>query len=423
LDELEADVENRRAEISKFQREKTDLEAQVQGLKVEASTLSDETDALQAEKQQLTLNVKRLEERKSRLQNEITGLQEQGYAPDLLAKIKSVEPRSGPQLWSDLKLASQRHQLKAETQALRQEKTTLECEVKELRDKKEEETKQVRSEENRLDDLRLQAEAVREAVSTVELFYKDGWSAEDLRCLKLGLDLLGLKNEPRPSIARLLKALEQEKSLATLSEKVGRKREELTVLTEACAQLRKDLEVIQFVTVKAIEEARDASVDAIAVVTKRGTAAAEVSMNSIEKLSVETSAQMRAQVKQTIGDLKAELGVWGILQQERGRLEQFLLPARVLFGIIECPDYLNSVPTPMVVQLFERLQAWCELNLRHFLVQPSTNISTRAFNLPSFQSYDLAVLTALVCEGLRLYMIQKSKQAQESQRHEPGGSR
>ena len=200
------------------------------------------------------------------------------------------------------------------------------------------------------------------------------------------------------------------------------KRKELAELHEACTQLRKESQIIQIVTVKAIEEARDASIKAISTVAEQGKTVTKTSTSSLEKLTAETSAQISAEVQQTIGDLRAELGRWGGLQQEKARLEQLLIPARILLGIIERPDYLNSIPTSMVVQLFERLQAWCEVNLRNFLIQPSANISARAFNLPSFQSYDVAVLTALVCEGLRRYVIQKSRQAQDTQGHESGGS-
>jgi hypothetical protein len=335
-----------------------------------------------------------------------------------------MEPGTGPQFWSDLKFASQRHQLKAETQALKQEKTTLECEIKELRDKREVEVKLAQSQENKLDDLRLQTEAVKEAVSTVELFFKGGWSTEDLKCLKLGLDLLGMKNEPRASISRLLRALGEEKSLASLSEKVDRKRDELNMLNDACARVKTDSQIIQTVSLKAIKEARDASVRAIATAAEHGKTVAEASASSLEKLTRETSAEISAQVQQTIGNIKAELIEWGEFQKEKAKLEPFLIPARVLFGIIECPDYLYSISAPMVLRLFERLQAWCEANLKNFLIQPSANISARsAFNLPSFQSYDLAVLTALVCEGLKTYMTQKNKQAQSSPGNELGGSR
>jgi chromosome segregation ATPase len=319
LNEADGQVSEKQSALQALDEELSAKHIELEECKATVETLSNKTGVLRTEKQQLVLDINRLGERKSRLQNEITDLQERGYTPDLLSKIRSLEPRGGPQLWSDLKLASHRHELKAETQRLRQEKTTLIDEVKELRTKKEEETKLARSEENRVDDLRLQAEAVRVAVSTVELFFKDGWSAEDLQCLKLGLDALGIAREPRASIGRLLRAVGDEKSLASLSEKVDRKREELTMLNDACAKTKADSQALQTVTVKIIEEARDESVKAIATVAEHGKTETEASASSLEKLSLEASAQISAQVQQIIGDLKAELGNWGGTPAREGK--------------------------------------------------------------------------------------------------------
>lgn len=421
LDEIGSQINEERNALQALKKELSETRTKLAECKATVETLSKETGALRTEKQELTLDVSGLTEKKNRLQNEIADLKQQGYTPGLLTKIRSVEPRSGPQLWSDLKLASQCHQRKAENQVLRQEKTTLESEIKELKEKKEEETKLVRSEENRLDDLRLQAEAVKEAVSTVEMFFKDGWSTEDLKCLKEGLKLLGMTNEPRASISRLLRALGEEKSLASLSEKVEKKREELTMLNTACAKVKADSQVIQTVTVKTIEETRDASVKAIDTVAEHGKTAIEADSSSLEKLAAETATQIKAQVQQTIKTLNQELERWAALQQENAKLEQLIIPARALFGIIENPDSLNSIPASIVVQLFERLQAWCQANLKHFMIQPPANISERALNLHSFEYYDLAILTELVCEGLKQYMIQKNKSAQTSPG--PGNSR
>ena len=339
LGEADGQVTEKRSALQALDKELSEKQTELEECKATVETLSKETGALRTEKQQLALDVDRLDERKSRLQDETNELQEQGYTPDLLGKIRSVEPRSGPRLWSDLKLASGRRQLEAEVQALKREKTTLKGEVKELRDKKEEEAKLVRSGENRLDDLRLQAEAVREAVSTVELFFKAGWSAEDLKCLKLGLDLLGIRHEPRASITRLLRALGEEKNLADLSEKVERKREELATLNEAYTRVKADSQVIQSVTVEAITEERNASAKAIAEVAEQSRVAAEDSAASFDRRTAGAMVRVEAQAQQVMGGLKAGLGKWAKLQQEIANFKDLLFPARAcvfLNSIFDC---------------------------------------------------------------------------------------
>jgi chromosome segregation ATPase len=112
LDEADGQVSQKRKTLEALDKELPENQTKLEECKDTVNTLSNETDALRILKQQLAADVNRLDEKKTILQTEITGLQEQGYTPSLLSKIKSIEPRSGPQLWSDLKVVSQRHQRK-----------------------------------------------------------------------------------------------------------------------------------------------------------------------------------------------------------------------------------------------------------------------------------------------------------------------
>ena len=417
LEQSEKLVEETNAAVLKTTEQISNKQAELENTKAEKQGLCGEVETLQLEKEKSCSEVTQLRNERDCLQNAVEAMHSQGYTDDLLQKINTIEPRGGPELWSNLRTVSQCREVAKEAVSLRREKSGLEAAIKSLKATKREKEELMRSLQNKLDDLKLRVETFSEAASTIGIFLADGYSVQDLKSLKAGLNMVGIKGEMRTSIVRLVEGLKEQKSLMNLEEKVNMKRKELAELHEASTQLRKESQIIQTVTVKAIEEARDASIKAISTVAEQGKTVTKTSTSSLEKLTAETSAEISAEVQQTIGDLRAELGRWGELQQEKARLEQLLIPARILLGIIERPDYLNSIPTSMVVQLFERLQAWCEANLKNFMVQPSANISARAFNLPSFQSYDLAVLTALVCEGLRRYVIQKSQQAQDTRGH------
>lgn len=423
LEQAGKSVEEMNVAISEKAEHLSKEQAELENAKAEVLELKGEAETLRLEKERLGSEVTQMRNERDCLKNEIEALHNQGYTEDILKKINNIEPRSGAELWSNLRTVSQCREVAKQVASLRREKAGLEADIKALKATKKEKEELVRSLQNKFDDLKLQVETFSEAASTIEMFLADGYSVQDLRSIKAGLDMVGIRGETRASIVRLVEGLKAQKSLTSLERMVNTKKRELAELNQACTQLRKDSEIIRTVTVKTIQETRDGAVKAIGTVAEQGKTAAEDSTSSLEKLASQTSAKIAAEVQQIIEDLKAELGKWGELRQENARLEQFLIPARVLFGIIESPDYLNSIPVPMVVQLFERLHAWCEANLKNFLIQPSQNISTRAFYLPSFQSYDLALLTEFICEGLKLYMNQKNKQTQSSPRHEPEGSR
>jgi chromosome segregation ATPase len=405
LEQSDKLVVERKAAIVETAEQLSEKQAELENAEAEVQELKGEVETLRQEKEELHSEITGMRNERDSLKNTIEAMQSQGYTEDIVQKINSIEPRSGAELWSNLRTVSQCQKAAKETAALRKEKAGLKTDIKSLKATKKK-------------NVKLRVETFSEAASTIEMFLADGYSVQDLKSLKAGLDMVKIKGETRESIVRLVEGLKMQGNLMNLERMVDTKKKDHAVLTKACMQLRNESQVIQTVTVKSIEEAREASMKAIASVTEQGKAAAKASASSLERLSAETSAQINAQIQKTIADLKVELGKWGELQQENARLEQFLIPARVLFGIIESPDYLNSIPVPMVVQLFERLHAWCEANLKNFLIQPSQNISTRAFYLPSFQSYDLALLTEFICEGLKLYMNQKNKQTQSSPRHE-----
>ena len=407
LDESGRLVEERQADIQKTGEELSQIQAALEDVRVERERLSEEVGLLRAEKEQLGSEVNRLGDRRDCLKSEIHELREEGYTSDLLKKIKSVERRSGAELWSDLQTVARCRKLTVEAKGLAEKKRSLEADVKILESKKKETTEILRSEENKLDDFKLQAAAFKDALAVVGSFLEDGYCTDDLRSLKSGLDLVGIRKEPRTSISRLLEGLRKAKSLAELSQKLDEKRKELAVLNEALAAARKEVQTIESVVLNIIEQTRASSVKAIADVSARGVLAADDGAKDFQKRTEDAVSSIELQVQQTIQGLKRELEK---LEQEKARLEQFLIPGRVLFGILESPDYLNSLSLPLVVQVFQRLQYWCESHVKDFTVQPSASICAQDCSLYPLFRYRLVVLVAFVSEGLRAFMAQQSKQ-------------
>jgi hypothetical protein len=105
----------------------------------------------------------------------------------------------------------------------------------------------------------------------------------------------------------------------------------------------------------------------------------------------------------------AELGEWGKLKEQKGRLRETLYPGLVFMGILKSPEYLKEFPLTDVYQLFDRLHLYSEMNLKDVTIKPSQNISKSEPNFNSYLSYRLPVLIEFICEGLREIMIQQRK--------------
>lgn len=56
------------------------------------------------------------------------------------------------------------------------------------------------SQMNRLDEVKLRTATFREAVATVYSLFRDGYGTEDVKSLKEGLDVVGIRGDPLLSI-------------------------------------------------------------------------------------------------------------------------------------------------------------------------------------------------------------------------------
>lgn len=110
-------------------------------------------------------------------------------------------------------------------------------------------------------------------------------------------------------------------------------------------------------------------------------------------------------------EVRVELGEWGELQQQRGKLEESIYLACVLLGILKSTEPLKEVSLPLIVQLFDRLHLWGEMNLKGVDVHPSENIHRKEYSLYTWQSYKLPVLLEFVSEGLKRTLVQQCGQA------------
>jgi hypothetical protein len=284
----------------------------------------------------------------------------------------------------------------------------LEEKVQNLRANIEELEKKLRSEQNQLDELRLSTATFKEAVNLVCSLFRNGYSTADIESLKHGLKMLGIKGDPSASLTRLVKGLLKYKTLIALNDKIRALKKDLKMLKTAISEANSELTVAKQI-ITTFEEVRAAGLKAISETSEQAKTKMKDTAEASEKHMTTSANGFDARIQNTMEKVRAELGEWGELKEKEGRLKETLFPGAVLLGILKEPEYLNQIPTPLMLRFFESLQLWAQQNLKDVTVQPSQRISKKDFNLSSFASYRISVLIDFVCEELREIVIQRSR--------------
>ena len=411
LEEADEIVEERRERLSKVTSGLTEAEAELDSVNTEKEKVSVEVQELAEAKERLSGEVRDKDAELAGLIAEIKELQVRGFTLEILKEIKAVQDRSGPKLLSQVKTVEKYRQVAKDVSGLRKEKTKLTTMVKELEAEKEKSREELVSTRNRLDELMTHTVTFKETVATVSSLFGDGYSSEDVECLKHGLDMLGIKGDPLLSIRRLVEGLSKQKSLAILNENVIAKRQELETLKHEVAVIAGKLKVTKQVILRAVEEVKDEAVKAI---DGRATHADNSMTDAAARFDTHLASSLSTvavDVQEIMKGVTAELEEWGELQQRKGELEKLLRPGIILLGILESPEVLKEVRLPLIVKLLERLHQWSERNLQNATIRPSENVRRKEFNLLPSYSYRVTALIESVYEGLRQIMIQQSLEA------------
>jgi len=408
LEETDKIVEEGQERLEKVEGGLLEAETELKRVDHQKKEVSMEVEELSKSREKLSKEVARKTEHLDSLNKDIAELRVKGFTSQILKKIKTIEDRSGPELLSQVETVEKYRQIEKELSSLKNKKSVLEGKVRDLETRKEKMEERAISEKNMLDELKLRIATFKEAVATVRSLFRDGYSTKDIQSLKHGLDMLGIKGDPLLSISRLVKGLEKQRSLVALEDRVAEERKELTMLKKALAVTKIELKVAKQVT-KVFEDIKAAGVKAI-------SETAEQTNKTIKSAEVKFETQLReslvnfdACIQQTMEGVREELGEWGELQQQKGKLEETLDYCLVLLGILKSTEFLKKVPLSLVVQLFDRLHLWSEMNLKDISIRPSENIHNKENKLQTWHSYKLPVLIEFVYEDLKQIMIQQSR--------------
>jgi hypothetical protein len=205
-----------------------------------------------------------------------------------------------------------------------------------------------------------------------------------------------------------VKGLLKYKTLTALNDKTRALKKELKMLKTAISEANSELKVAKQI-ITTFEEVRAAGLKAISETSEQAKKKMKDNAEASEKHMTASANGFDAHIQNTMEKVRAELGEWGELKEKEGRLKETLFPGAVLLGILKEPEYLNQIPTPLILRLFESLQLWANQNLKDVTVQPSQRISKKDFNLNSFVSYKISALIDFICEDLREIVIQRSR--------------
>jgi len=410
LEETDKTVKESQEKLETVNQETLAGQAELQTLKMEREMTSEETTKLQLEKETLVVEVANKRGELARLNAGMEELKEKGFTSEIMNKIKAIENRSGPELLLQVETVEKHRQVEEEVTCLTEKKADLEGDVQALQIKRRKIEESTISEKNKLDELKLQTATFREAVAIVSSFFRDGYSTKDLISLKKGVDILGIKGNQTLSLKRLMDGLSKQTSLTNLGDTLGEKKKELTTLNKAIADAKIELQIAKDATLKTFKEVRNTALEAIANTAEQANKTTKDMTTIFETQVTQSIGKIDAHVRQTMEAVKTGLGDYGDLQQQKAKMEEFLLPSRAFLGLLQSTEYLSKIPLPLTIRLLERLHLWTEIHLKDFRIKPSENIQKKEYNLKTWDSYNIQVLIEFLIESLTERMIQQGRQ-------------
>ena len=281
LPEAERKIQEVRDELISLGAQRTNIEEHVSSLKMEVSELEKK---MSKEKEAHKAWIDDAEEHKNQLQRELVGLggsireqccelneinskltelAKKGVTPEIVTRVYGIELESGEDLLERVKTVTDYINVKKKLEEINDQKTSYEKEIDSLERKKDLLISDIQTEKNRLDESKLKTQTFKEAVAITVHFFTNGYDTADLKSLKDGLDLLGVKGDPKLSITRLIKGLEGIKTLVNLEYAIKECEEELQTLNKNISKAKGELAAIRDVSLKNIDEVKGFAISEI----------------------------------------------------------------------------------------------------------------------------------------------------------------
>jgi myosin heavy subunit len=408
LPELSDKLEATRSMVRQEEAKLQETRAENKRLTSEKRELEKDVVALRTEDEQLTAKVAHLRTENDELQTEVETLRAEGFNPEILSLLKAAHGKNAAEVKALLLTQGKAQELDCEVARLRETSTSLRSDIATLGGKKQRLESRLASATNRLHMVEAQQAAFQEVVEIMKTAINDGYKPEELKALLFWLRKLEIQGDPTQSITHVLKCVAEAKTLLNLKREVCLEEKKLDELLRAEAAARDRVEIVQSEVLSRIETTGRRGEEALARVEVH----AEVEVSKVASRSTEAIKTMNDALLETISRAVSELSM---VQQEKGRLENLLQPARVLSGILESPDALASVPPSLVIQLLENMARWCEQQFPSDDVGAVYDGIKNEFQLNKWAAprFRISALVKLAVEAMTKLLLQRQRENPE----------
>jgi hypothetical protein len=400
LDETEVSLEDQQEKLIGAKEERSEVEAEVEARRSEVESLREEKQNLEEDKISLGSELSKKTAKLATLEEKAEEFRTQGFTLEVMKKLEPLIARGGDSLLRQVETVGKCTELEKDLTGLKKSKVCLLKEVRTLERKKEQAQASVVSTRNRVDELRLEARPIKDAVNTVVRLMKIGFTIEDIRSLGYGLDFLGVEEDSDLSISRLIIGLKKQKNLTILHDQVTRKRQEFVELDSAVKDAKTTLAIIKDKTLKSINEAKGASIQAIQSTAKASNEEFAVTCEKFDGCLQSSLQNFGVRAEEKLRWMEEQYRQRKETDQQKMLFERALAYGRFMQGFFESDEFLLRVSLSSMLQVARRLHLWVREKMPKGTMLPSDSVVQRQFGLTRFQSYNLAILAELMCEGL-----------------------
>jgi predicted nucleic acid-binding Zn-ribbon protein len=398
LDEQQTELENIRLQKRQAEEERDRLKAQVTSLRHEIENGRREKQDLQQEISRLNDEVSEKTAKLNSLEERVDRFRAQGFTSEIMGKLEPMIERGGEKLLVQVQNVEKYHQTLKDHACLKKDKASLVRDIRGLMIEKKKASARLVSVKNQVDELRLQARPIKDAVNVVIWLLKRGYTVADVKAMGYGLDFLGVEGDSDLSISRLVTGLKMQKSLVILGEKVTRKLQENTELEKAILDNTMRLKILQETALRAINEVREASIQSLRQMDSERQQGLTTAWEKFDAYLQVSIMNLQVQAKDRVEWVDQQRRRESELAEQKTLFETELKYGRFYQGFFTSDDFLSTISLPWILHISQRVLLWISMKLPNEAIIPPVSFPTQMgiMNWP----YNLKTLVELVCLGL-----------------------
>lgn len=317
--EADREIERKQTQSQSLNSQISGRQSQLESLDEQITEHNQQKDKVEKDRNKLEQDlaiIKRGTEEKRNELNEITTklseLEKIGVTQELLTRIHEMEVESDEALLERAKTAANHTKTQKELDKLIMRKNRVEEEMARLEKTKGDLISDIQTQRNLLDESRRRTRAHEEAVGVVTKLFLDGYTTPDLDSLRQGLNLLGIKGDSTLSIQRLVRGLDDVKTLFGLENSVRESRQELKTLRANIGKARGEFRAMEATVIKAMDKAMVQAIDDLTSTREAGLknieATAQEATKSLDKICKDADERTETVLKAGVSEFEGFRG-------------------------------------------------------------------------------------------------------------------